>query len=397
MSSSSVAVSKNPDPPVLVRLWCAPSATAFGDDVNVVVGTEPLPPECGEPLGEAPLPAPPGPPAVEGLLYRCPNEEEYRFLTPGTLPPESALPLVDSAFEDGTTVGGLGLVKEVCESGEGGVAVVVVPPPPEGNRVVLEPRAVVPVPSDPMRNEGDPLIPCPRPCCFKDKEEDVDEIVNALDLNGLTAGFIGGRRRGIGRGPGRSAAEPSLPGRDEDEEAATALGCVVTGMSDVETDEEAERVKPSAVNDSFRMRATAGPGGDGIGEDVARGLVPVPLSDVDVVLAGRMNFSMPASPRPPTGPSGDLLDEAFGKDPAMESRCWFLTNVGTHSGPSSTKNRLLNRDSNSSIRKEGVDRYVADIVRVPRGCGTLGNTCVCVASGGTSGARGVSKYKIPSS
>lgn len=52
----------------------------------------------------------------------------------------------------------------------------------------------------------------------------------------------------------------------------------------------------------------------------------------------------------------------------MESRCWFFTNVGVKSGPSSKdRNRDESKDSSSSSWKLGEVRYLAVRVSVPIG------------------------------
>lgn len=64
----------------------------------------------------------------------------------------------------------------------------------------------------------------------------------------------------------------------------------------------------------------------------------------------------------------DVLRGRLPGEGDRDSRCWFLSNVGVNSGPSSCdKNREDKRDSLSTSLKFGDDRQVTDRAREPFG------------------------------
>ena len=80
-------------------------------------------------------------------------------------------------------------------------------------------------------------------------------------------------------------------------------------------------------------------------------------------------------------------------DVDSESRCWFLTNVGVKSCPSSDRNLDDNKDSSASISKYGFDRYVTESERLPVGCAMGAKVCVSFVSGEAPRAGGASMYR----
>jgi hypothetical protein len=111
-------------------------------------------------------------------------------------------------------------------------------------------------------------------------------------------------------------------------------------------------------------------------------------------LVGRMNRSATIGSPPPEvvrpipialGGERDNTEGIpllFGSDddPESESRCLFLSSVGTNPSRSSEMKRDERRDSSSSSWKCGVARYVVCSVNEPRRCGTGGNVWVLVGN-----------------
>ena len=124
-------------------------------------------------------------------------------------------------------------------------------------------------------------------------------------------------------------------------------------------------------------------------------VVPVVGAPILGTLVGRMNrFATIGSPPAEIvlpipialGGERDNIDPIpllFGRDddPESESRCLFLSSVGTNPSRSSEMKREERRDSNSSSWKCGVDGYVVCSVNEPRRCGTGGKVWVLVDRG----------------
>ena len=124
-------------------------------------------------------------------------------------------------------------------------------------------------------------------------------------------------------------------------------------------------------------------------------VVPVVGAPILGTLVGRMNRSATIGSPPaevvlpiPIALGGDRdsierIPLLFGRDedPDNESRCLFLSSVGTNPSRSSEMKRDERRDSSSSSWKWGVDRYVVCSVNEPRRCGTGGKVWVLVGRG----------------
>jgi hypothetical protein len=286
----------------------------------------------------------------------------------------------------------------------------------------------------PTPEEGDPpangIAPCPEtPCRIDEEGEEPEPLEIVLDLNGWTGlrcGLLIGSAPGMGEdesddvpptlAPAGAVVVPVAPAENRlgfDGFAGLAGYGYGFGLSRslVEIDEEDDEFKLS-----LRRRCTANPDAgigwaaaaatdvvDGFAEGKAKegrgggmsAVVPVVGAPILGTLVGRMNRSATIGSPPadvvlliPTALGGERdsierIPLLFGRDedPESESRCLFLSSVGTNPSRLSEMKRDERRDSSSSSWKCGVDRYVVCSVNEPRRCGTGGKVWVLVGNG----------------